>query len=216
MKDVNPGTAASTSNQFTNVNGTLFFVALNPSFGRELWKSDGTNAGTVLVKDIWPGNISSSPLRLINFNDTLLFSASSGPGNTELWKSDGTANGTVLVEEINPGTTRGSDPNFFVVIGDTLFFIATDINNGLEPRIYINVSATGDFRWSGAVSTDWHTAANWVQNRLPDAQSVVLIPSGLSRYPIVSQGTIVKRINTEPGTSVTVNPGISLVITGNQ
>jgi len=146
----------------------------------------------------------------------LFFSASSGPGNTELWKSDGTAAGTVQVEEINPATTRGSDPNFLVVIGDTLFFIATDITNGLEPRMYSTVTATGDFRWSGAVSTDWHTAANWVQNRLPDSQAVVQIPSGLSHYPVVSEGTIVKRINAEPGTSVTVNPGINLVITGNQ
>jgi len=30
--------------------------------GRELWKSDGTEAGTVLVEDIWPGADSSHPI----------------------------------------------------------------------------------------------------------------------------------------------------------
>ena len=45
----------------TNVNGTLFFTANDGTNGRELWKSDGTADGTVLVKDIASGSSSSSP-----------------------------------------------------------------------------------------------------------------------------------------------------------
>ena len=40
----------------TNVNGTLFFTADDSVHGDELWKSNGTAAGTVLVKDINPGS----------------------------------------------------------------------------------------------------------------------------------------------------------------
>ena len=40
----------------TNVNGTLFFRANDGTNGAELWKSDGTTAGTVLVKDIYAGS----------------------------------------------------------------------------------------------------------------------------------------------------------------
>ena len=50
-----PATAASPSS-LTGVGGTLFFTADDGTHGRELWKSDGTEAGTVLVKDIDPGD----------------------------------------------------------------------------------------------------------------------------------------------------------------
>ena len=32
----------------------LFFAAEDNEHGKELWKSDGTEAGTVMVKDIYP------------------------------------------------------------------------------------------------------------------------------------------------------------------
>ena len=63
----------------TNVNGTLFFTADDGTNGRELWKSDGTAAGTVLVKDIYPGTSGSYPTRyLTNVNGTLFFAANDG------------------------------------------------------------------------------------------------------------------------------------------
>ena len=43
------------------MNGTLFFSANDGTNGNELWKSDGTAAGTVLVKDINPGGNASDP-----------------------------------------------------------------------------------------------------------------------------------------------------------
>ena len=63
--------------QLTNVNGTLFFTANVGASGSELWRSDGTEAGTVLVKDIYPGSASSSPYQLTNVNGTLFFTADS-------------------------------------------------------------------------------------------------------------------------------------------
>ena len=62
------------------MNGTLFFTANDATTGRELWKSDGTAAGTVLVKDINPGSDSSGPSYLTNVNGTLFFTADDGTG----------------------------------------------------------------------------------------------------------------------------------------
>ena len=39
--------------------GITYFVANSPNYGRELWKTDGTSSGTVLVRDIRPGSGSS-------------------------------------------------------------------------------------------------------------------------------------------------------------
>ena len=85
----------------TNVNGTLFFTADDGTNGCELWKSDGTAAGTVLVKDINPAQ-RLLPQHLTNVNGTLFFTANDGTHGHELWKSDGTAAGTVLVKDIQP------------------------------------------------------------------------------------------------------------------
>ena len=116
----------------TNINGTLFFSAFEgiPSY-TELWKSDGTRKGTVLVKDIWPGYASASePTELTNVDDTLFFQADDGVHGRELWKSDGTEVGTVLVKDINPG--GDSLPERLTDVNGTLYFVADDGTNGVE------------------------------------------------------------------------------------
>ena len=80
-------------------NGELFFNASDAANGREIWKSDGTAAGTEMVKDIWPGPNSGGARELTVVNGELFFSAFDPNVNgDELWKSDGTTAGTVLVE----------------------------------------------------------------------------------------------------------------------
>lgn len=92
VKDINPGASAFISSnpaQLVAIGDVLYFSATSTAFGgTELWKSDGTAAGTALVKDINPIG-SSSPTGLTNVNGTLFFSASDGAAGVELWKNDG-------------------------------------------------------------------------------------------------------------------------------
>jgi len=131
VMDINPGVSASFTTGFfnvTTVNGTLFFMAQDASHGFELWKSDGTAAGTTMVADINPGAGSSAPQFLTNVNGTLFFTANDVTHGFELWKSDGTLAGTQLVKDIFPGGTTSITSTFgpWANVGGTLFFVAED------------------------------------------------------------------------------------------
>ncbi len=144
VRDISP--TDSDPRYLTNVNGTLFFGAQDAyhvyygTNNNELWKSDGTAAGTVEVRDINPGSLStpygpfyssSSPSGLKNVNGTLFFGATDGASGRELWKSDGTATGTVQVADINPGA-GDSLPQSLSNVHGMLFFTATDPTRGRE------------------------------------------------------------------------------------
>jgi ELWxxDGT repeat protein len=93
--------------------------------------SDGTTAGTVLVKDIRPGAYDGYPYHLAGVGGTLFFTARDGIHGRELWTSDGTRAGTVLVRDIHPGAREG-DPTHLTGVGGTLFFTADDGTQGRE------------------------------------------------------------------------------------
>jgi ELWxxDGT repeat protein len=186
VADIYPGSNSSTPSDLVDIGGTILFSADDGSNGNELWKTDGTSAGTVRVTDINPGPGNANPAELTDVNGTLFFRADdnlgdeevyrldppyagppvkidvnptgpSGPGrltqfngllffaatsNTasgaELWKSNGGAvgSGTEMVANINTNTDGGSFPEELTPIGSTLFFAATDGNDGGDREIW--------------------------------------------------------------------------------
>ncbi len=141
VKSIGSSTSAKIPRFFGVANNLLLFAAdgtivvngNNVNSGMELWKSDGTGAGTSIVKDINPENPNSFPdpfssgkdaiqysnksvylganfnlpnldTRSIIYNNTLYFNADDGINGSELWKSDGTQEGTVLVKNTATGS----------------------------------------------------------------------------------------------------------------
>ncbi len=147
LKDIYPGTGGSVTTSVLSssvqVNGKLFFVASDPVNGSELWVSDGTSAGTQLVKDINPGASDSSPGYLTAFGNQVIFNASTAANGSEPWISDGTAAGTMMIKDINPGAT-GSVPYGFTVMGSLAVFPASDGVHGYEPWV-TDGTAAGTF-----------------------------------------------------------------------
>ena len=62
----------SNPSHLTSIDGTLYFTANDGDHGQELWKSDGTEAGTVMVKDVNPGDASSLPSGIVKAGSTNL------------------------------------------------------------------------------------------------------------------------------------------------
>jgi ELWxxDGT repeat protein len=80
-----------------DMNGTLLFQGGNGATGAELGRSDGTDAGTRVVKDLKPGPASSLPGEFTRAGGTVFFRSGAGTGTEKLWKTDGTEQGTQVL-----------------------------------------------------------------------------------------------------------------------
>jgi len=120
------------------IRGRLVFAAEDGRNGRELWLTDGTNAGTRLLRDIRPGQapwegdecdnrtekgLSSSPDDFLAFRGGALFTADDGTSGRELWWTDGTASGTRRIKDLLPGPA-GSDPHGLTAFRGKVYFFA--------------------------------------------------------------------------------------------
>ena len=141
--NINLGNISSFPNGFTDVNGVVCFAATDLAGGTELWRTDGTAAGTVLVKDIRAGAVSSAPQRLIKLGTgKILFTADDGVHGRELWQTNGNANATVLLADLNPGVAD-SNPADFTVIGNLMYFTADDGTAGGGRRLFVTDGLPG-------------------------------------------------------------------------
>ena len=127
VKNINES-SGSDPEQFIEQQGRVFFISNDGIHGDELWVTDGTEAGTFMVKDINPGMGTSRPGYFSRFGDKLLFVADDGVTGSEVWVTDGTEAGTRLVKDIRAGSF-GAAVKYPVVFGDQVYFHA---NNGLE------------------------------------------------------------------------------------
>ena len=132
VRELNPTFNAANAypGYFVDLNGVALFTAISPA-GRELWRSDGTAAGTLMVKDVFPGSTSSETNYLTRVGDVVYFQAKDPAAGYELWKTDGTAAGTVMVKDIYPGPSW-SNPYAFLDVNGIVYFQATDGVRGSE------------------------------------------------------------------------------------
>jgi len=151
VKDINSGSGGSNPSYLTDINGTLYFQASDPTNGTELWKSDGTAAGTVLVKDIYSGSDGSNPYNLTDFNGTLYFVASDGTNGTELW-SLGTPNAAPIITSANTASVPENTTAVTTVTatdddGDAIAYLIT---GGEDQSLFSIDVTTGDVTFNNA------------------------------------------------------------------
>jgi len=133
LRDITPGPADGldvffNENPAAELNGAVLFGA-GPLVDQELWRTDGTTAGTQRVTELNP-TAGSNPRGWTTFGGRVVFIAN-GQGGTELYVTDGSAAGTTLVADLNPGSAS-SLPGAFTPLFGWLYFIANDGTNGPE------------------------------------------------------------------------------------
>lgn len=92
---------------------TFIFAATTPATGTELYVTDGTAAGTNLVKDIFTGAGNGVFGGFVALGGRALFSATDGTNGFEPWVTDGTATGTLQLRDIAAGVGSSSPFGFF-------------------------------------------------------------------------------------------------------
>ena len=191
VKDINPGPGSGGPGpgpgsgglgQLTDVNGTLYFTASEGNHVSELWRSDGTQAGTTMVKSV-------SAFGMTDFRGALYFF---GPGG--LWRSDGTEAGTTIVKDQLSPTYCCLDPEFTVVNG-ILYFVADDgVHDGVHGTALWRSDGTEagttmvkDFGPGSSIDlTDVNGTLYFAASRGPDAP----VPNELWRSDGTEAGTI--------------------------
>jgi ELWxxDGT repeat protein len=132
LKDISPGSEDSSLSGLTVGREDVYFFRYLPETATapahsELWRSNGTEAGTVRVRDLGPGSV---PLQTrATLGNTLLFVVEDLASGAELWRSDGTEAGTFLLKDIQPGPA-GAYPFNLVAVAGRVYFTATDPVHG--------------------------------------------------------------------------------------
>jgi trimeric autotransporter adhesin len=131
---------------FTNL---AYFPIQTAAAGAELWRTDGTVAGTYLLKDILPGVNGSNLTDFRTVNGTTYFYANDGTNGMEPWKTDGTAVGTQLVQDLKVGSAgqgeiRSTNDRYNnTSVGGTYFMVGVTPSYGVRDGLFaLNVDGS--------------------------------------------------------------------------
>ncbi|HYD21032.1 MAG TPA: T9SS type A sorting domain-containing protein, partial [Flavipsychrobacter sp.] len=123
-----PGDVGKGAVCLTVYNNKLYFRNEQNGSGIELWQSDGTVAGTSMLKDIYPGSFSTRPNSFCVLNNRLYFRADDS-FRLNLHYTDGTTAGTVQIPSplpdypvVNPFTRKSFMSYPLVPVGSSLYF----------------------------------------------------------------------------------------------
>lgn len=132
LKNINPTGNGTVSFQeiegyWAKVNNVLYFTADDGVHGRELWKTDGTAAGTKMLKDINPGigDAMQPGITILGAGNFAYFSVQTGGTQSEIWRTDGTEAGTIPLLDFGD-EEQGKYAGPFMACNNKMFFMVDD------------------------------------------------------------------------------------------
>ncbi len=132
VKDIRSGVQSSNPKILGDLNGKLIFMASTVTQGYELWISDGTDAGTSMLKDL-STDMSKSMItgsKLV-VDSLIYFSIHNSDNTNSLWRTNGTADGTIKLFE-SAAVTALAERSTLFAFKNRVFFTGHDTLNGDE------------------------------------------------------------------------------------
>lgn len=130
IADLGPGARVNEPYSTVVIAGMMFFIVSDPNaFQFQLWRSDGTPAGTLPLTRSW-----TRPF-MTNLHGALVFYRDDVFTQRHLWTSDGTVAGTHLITAIRAegeGQYATCDVGDIIATQARVFFAANDGTNGCE------------------------------------------------------------------------------------
>jgi ELWxxDGT repeat protein len=129
--------SGSSPRNFITVGNSVYFTTIDTLYNVQLWKTDGTESGTQLIKDFCKSNVqcnypNPSLTDFVEVNGKLFFKANFEKYGSELWVTDGTDVGTKIVDDIWPGPSGSCNSDDMVISAGNLYYSANDGKHGLE------------------------------------------------------------------------------------
>ena len=198
----NTNVQSSNPDHFVFGDTLAYFTARTIATGNEIWRTDGTNSGTFLLRDIVPGPespVGTYPNMLTVVGNTAFFRVTSPlGGDAKLWKSDGTGPGTQIVsmsdgnDVLHPDSITGSDGCvFFTAIDNTgrnLYRLSSAV--GAVP-VRIEITDGFELPFPGVVGVSTSTATYFA-----------------APYSIAPSTSGIRLLEARPGSDVTETLGL--------
>jgi hypothetical protein len=161
--------------------------------------------------DVWYQWVAVTPTDAITVESGAGFNA-----HVEVFSSsDNTATGTLTsLGCVNVTSTAGDEvfTGTGLIVGNTYFVRVYHSSSGTGTGTF-TICATYSVAWSGATSTDWHTASNWNTTIVPPSGSTITILGATTFAPTISSSVNIVDLTIASGVILTNNS--SLNVTGN-
>src|SRR5688572_20083051 len=190
------------------IDGISYFTADEGLHGYELWKSDGTIAGTTLVKDLISGKADSQITFAGELDGALLFFSRLDDGTLSLWRSDGTSNGTSKLADIGHQDSRAILLN--AILNDKLVFITHGAETDPRVRLWASDGASAGTTVIKQLyeGEDYNTVTTWFE--LPGRIVFRTAGDALISTDATAEGTTDLRQKIAPGGSDSTNSYFSV------